>query len=407
MAKLTNKLSATFVLKSQKNGYHHDGRGLYLRVAENNQKSWFYRYRVDGKNKWHGLGGYPDVSLLDARTKADECRKLRNNNIDPINNRKSMKIAKNIPTFSDCAESYIDIHQHSWKNEKHIQGWRNTLKTYAYPVFGDLYVSDIDLSMIMKVIKPIWITKTDTANRVRQRIESILDWAAVHEYRSNDNPARWHGYLNKLLPDKSSVKTVQHYKAMPYAEIPGFYNKLRKHETISAKALAFLILTCSRSNEVRCAMSSEIDHDNKIWTIPEERMKNKKIHRVPLNDDALNIIEEMHPFSTEFIFPGLKINTPISNNTMRKLLQGYFKHDATPHGFRSTFRDWCAEKTTFPREVVELCLAHSVINQTEAAYQRRDLLERRREIMGAWLNYCLNGDKKADVIPINQQSNGR
>ena len=289
-----------------------------------------------------------------------------------------------------------------WKNRKHESQWTNTLETYAYPFIGDISVQKIDVGLVMQVIEPIWHKKTETASRVRQRIEKVLDWAKVRQYRTGDNPAQWRGHIENLLPKRSKVQKVQHFKAMPYVDVPDYFKTLRKVKTITAKALAFTIMTATRNNEVREAMWHEIDIDSGVWTIPEERMKADKEHRVPLTQECLNILEEAKKFKVDdYVFPGLCKNRPLSNQALLKLLKT--EHPTlTVHGFRSSFRDWCAEMTAYPREVAEAALAHTLTNATEAAYQRGDIFDKRRKLMDAWSDYCLTDNTTGNVVPIKK-----
>ena len=409
MAKLIKRLSAIKVSKANKRGWYADGEGLYLQVSATGSKSWVYRYKNAGKERWHGLGQYADDnSLEDARSAAGACRKLRREGIDPIEYKRQqvadrmLEDAKTI-TFKKCAKLYIESHKSGWKNSKHVSQWINTLNTYAYPFIGDIPVQKIDVSLVMKVIEPIWHEKTETASRVRQRIEKVLDWAKVRQYRTGDNPAMWRGHIENLLPKRSKVQKVQHFKALPYKEVPEYFITLRKVKTITAKALAFIILTATRNNEVREAKWSEIDIDAGIWIIPEERMKAEREHRVPLTHECLDILEEAKKFKVnDYIFPGLRKNKPLSNQALLKLLKN--DHPTlTVHGFRSSFRDWCAEMTAYPREVAEAALAHSLSNATEAAYQRGDLFVKRSKLMNAWSDYCTTDKQAGDVIPLKKK----
>ncbi|MBT4075094.1 MAG: tyrosine-type recombinase/integrase [Gammaproteobacteria bacterium] len=311
--------------------------------------------------------------------------------------------AKNI-TFKTCALAYIEAHKRGWKNKKHLSQWENTLTTYTYPVIGKIAVQDVDIDLVMKILEPIWFEKTETASRVRQRIENILDWATVRKYRQGDNPALWRGRLDKLLPQRNKVQKPKHFAAMDYRELPEFFRSLRKKDTIASKALAYTILTVTRNGEARGVTRTEIDNKAQAWIIPENRMKAEREHRVPLSGEAFKIIKEMEPFkrhTDDFIFPGLAHAKPISEASLLKLVK--LSHPTlTVHGFRSSFRDWCAEQTNFPREVAEAALAHIIKDKTEAAYQRGDMFEKRRKLMDLWTDYCLKGKTEADVIPINK-----
>jgi integrase len=304
--------------------------------------------------------------------------------------------------FQKCAESYIEAHKAGWKNCKHAAQWSATLATYVYPIFGHLPVNDIDVALISNVLKPIWTTKTETASRLRGRVERILDWATVHNYRQGDNPARWRGHLDQLLPPRSRVQKVEHLAALPYAEIGQFMAELREQDSTSALSLEFLILTGTRTAEVIGATWSEIDLQAAVWTIPAERMKAQKEHRVPLSKPALAILKRLHKHRAgDYAFPGQKTGQPLSNMALLRLLERMGRPDLTVHGFRSTFRDWAAERTNFPREVAEQALAHSLPDKVEAAYRRGDLFDKRRQLMDAWARYCSQIEKQGAVISLS------
>jgi len=410
MAKKSEQLTALKVKKLKEAGSYPDGQGLYLQLSQSGNKTWFYRYQKDGKGRKHGLGSYPTVTLDMARKKATACRILRDKGIDPIEYKKQQTLDEELKklkgvTFEECAINYIDSHKAGWKNRKHEQQWRNTLKTYAYPYIGKLAVKSIDTGLVLKVLEPIWYEKTETATRVRQRIENILDWAKVRKYRTGENPALWRGHLDKTLPKPTKVQKVKHFNAMPYVDVPKYFQKIRKTETLAAKALAFIILTASRNGEARGAMWAEIDLKKGIWELPAERMKADRPHRVPLSKEAIKVLKEAKKFShDEYVFTGLKKNKPISEAAIRNLIRTDHS-EVTIHGFRSSFRDWCAEMTNYPREVAEAALAHTLKDKTEAAYQRGDIFVKRKKLMDAWANYCLKSDKSAKVVPIKKQSN--
>ena len=409
MAKQIDKLSALKIKNIKKAGWYPDGKGLYLQVGESGSKSWVYRYQVNGKEKRHGLGSLLGLSLINARKAAEHCRELRQQKIDPIEYKQKVEAEKRLNeaktiTFKECALAYIESHKAGWRNQKHESQWTNTLNTYAYPVIGSLSVQDIDTGLVMEVIEPIWFTKTETASRVRQRIENILDWAKARNYRTGENPALWRGHLEKLLPKRTKVQKVKHHNAMPYTDIPDYFRSLRKVDTLAAKALAFTILTASRTSEARGALKDEINKKEKIWNIPDERMKAGRPHRVPLNRECFKLLKEAENYQRDnFIFPALTKDKPISDAALLKLLKQTHPK-LTVHGFRSTFRDWCAEMTAYPRELAESALAHTVKDQTEAAYQRGDMLEKRRELMEAWADYCLNGKTSKNIIPIKRNT---
>lgn len=407
MAKTVNRLTALKAGKIKKAGWYPDGMGLYLQVSNTGSKSWVYRYEKAGKERRHGLGGYPTVELGDARNAAEVCRRLRQEGVDPIEYKKRLRVvselekAKSI-TFKECALAYIDSHKSGWKNRKHESQWRNTLETYAYPVIGGLSVQDVEIGLILAILEPLWKEKTETATRVRQRIENVLDWAKVRNYRQGENPARWRGHLDKLLPKPSKVQKVRHFPAMQYKAVPDYFRELRQVDTVAAKALAFIILTATRNSEAREARWQEFDLESKFWEIPAERMKAGKPHRVPLSVDAVKILNEVKDLDSKLVFPGLKRGKPISEASVRNVLRKTH-NGLTVHGFRSSFRDWCAEMTSYPREVAEAALAHVLKDKTEAAYQRGDIFEKRRKLMTAWDKYCLTIVSTACVIPIKSQ----
>ena len=407
MAKIINQLKDLQVKRLSKPGSYPDGGGLYLQVRNSGAKDWFYRYEVGGKGRKRGLGPYPTISLELAREETLISSQLRKKGIDPIEYYKELELKKDLEktkttTFKECALAYIETHQHGWRNKKHESQWRNTLETYSYPVIGDLPVQAIDVDLVMKVLEPIWFTKTETASRVRQRIENILDWATVRKLRHGDNPALWRGRLDKLLPKRTKVKMPVHFAAMDYRDVPEYFRSLVTKDTMASKALAFTILTATRNGEARSVTRSELDND--VWVIPASRMKAQREHRVPLSDEAMKIIKKMEPFqrnTDNFIFPGLAHAKPISEASLLKILKQ--KHPTlTVHGFRSSFRDWCAEQTSYPREVAEAALAHTLKDKTEAAYQRGDMFEKRRKLMDSWADYCLKEKRSAGVVPINK-----
>jgi integrase len=364
-----------------------DGRGLYLRVSAAGTKSWIYRYADAGRLHDMGLGPYPDISLAEARERATEQRKLRLNGADPIATRKATRMAARLDaakamTFCQCAEGYIAAHQPGWRNPKHAAQWPATLATYVYPIFGELSVAAVDVGLVMKAIEPIWTAKPETASRVRGRIESVLDWATARGYRTGENPARWKGHLENLLPKRSKVARVEHHAALPYAELPGFIAELRRQSGVSARALEFAILTAARTGEVIGATWPEIDFEAQLWTVPADRMKAGREHRVPLSEDAVAILRQLSEART-----GDKV-FPISNMAMLMLLRRMGRGDLTAHGFRSTFSDWCAEQTHTPSEVREMALAHTVGDKVEAAYRRGDMFDKRRQLAEAWARYC-------------------
>ncbi len=390
------------VARLKEPGLYPDGGGLYLQVTRGvdggPRRSWVLRFRtIAGNTREMGLGSALDVALADARADADAARKLVRRGLDPIDERKlarqkAVAEAVRAMSFKQCAEAYIAAHEASWKNPKHRQQWSRTLEVYAYPVFGDLPVSAIDVALVTKVLDPIWQTKTETAARVRGRIESVLDWAAVRGLRDGANPARWRGHLQRALPARSKVQRVRHHPALPYLELPAFVAQLRAMRCLSARALELLILTGTRTSETTAAEWCEFDFKEGVWVIPAQRMKAGREHRVPLAGRALTLLRELKLLGdARWVFPGNKGKSHLSNMAMLQLVRGMDRPGMTVHGFRSTFRDWTAEQTNFPREVAEAALAHTIGDKVEAAYRRGDLFEKRRSLMGAWAEFVEGG----------------
>ncbi len=405
MTRATGRLTALRVERLREQpGMHADGGGLYLQV-KNGGASWVLRYTLNGKPRWMGLGPLALYGLAEARAKALDARRLRHEGIDPIGakrqarQRMHLDAAKAI-TFEDAAEAYIRAHRAGWRNAKHAAQWEMTLATYAGPVIGPLPVQAIDTALVLKVLERIWTEKPETASRLRGRIEAVLDWAKVRGYREGENPARWRGHLDKLLPARARVRRVEHHAALPYAEIRELMAALRAQEGVAARALEFAILTAARTSETIGARWGEIDLDERVWTIPAERMKMGREHRAPLSPRAVGILTAMlklaadEPAPDAFVFPGGKAGKPLSNMAMEMMLRRMGRDDITVHGFRSTFRDWCAERTSYPREVAEMALAHAVGDRVEAAYRRGDLFEKRRRLLEAWATCCATAPKQ-------------
>lgn len=394
MVRSINRLSPRKVATETKRGLYADGGGLYLQVSRFDTKSWVFRFTLNKKSRDMGLGPLHTVSLAEGRLEAEKCRKLLRDGIDPINHRNALKAARRLEgvqfiSFRECAEAYIRSHGAAWRNAKHANQWRNTLKTYAYPFFGDLSVQAVDTGLVMKALDPIWAKKPETASRVRGRVEAILDWASAREFRQGENPARWRGHLDKLLPALSKIRKVKHHAALPYIEIGAFMAELRKREAIAARGLEFIILTAARTGEVIGATWDEINFAEGVWTVPADRMKSDKEHRVPLSPNAIEVLVGMSDVrQSDYIFPGNRSKNPLSNMAFLQLLKRMGRDDLTVHGFRSTFRDWAAERTNYPSEVAEMALAHAVGDKVEAAYRRGDLFEKRRKIMDAWADNC-------------------
>jgi integrase len=344
-----------------------------------------------------GFGSAAVRSLAEARHKALECRRLLLEGMDPIEARREHRRARALETarlitFDQCAEAYIASHEASWKNEKHRHQWRQSLGSYASPVIGRLPVQSIDTSLVLRVLEPIWATKAETASRLRNRIELVLDWATAREHRTGENPARWRGHLDKLLPARSRVQKIQHHRALPLEEISTLMERLRAQEDMAPLALEFVILTACRTGEVLGARWSEIDLVSKMWTIPAVRMKAGREHRVPLSPRAVEILETVQKnknihTDNDLVFHGRRPTKSLSSMSLLMVLRR-MKIDAVVHGFRSTFRDWAADRTVFPREVAETALAHVLRDKTEAAYRRGDFFEKRRKLMNAWADFC-------------------
>jgi integrase len=417
MARAIHRLS-TVAVRNAKPGMHADGGGLYLQTTEaadhTVSKSWLFRFTTgrtvtsqSGKQRREerqmGLGSLADVSLAEAREHAAACRQLRKQGIDPIESRRAAKAERLVAaakamTFDQAAAAYIASHRAGWRNPKHAAQWKATLATYVSPVFGSLPVSSIDTGLVLKTLEAIWATKPETAGRVRGRIEAVLDWTTARGYRTGENPARWRGHLDKLLPARSKVRKVRHHPALAYAELPAFLAALREQQGAGARALEFTILTVARTNETVGARWSEFDLLGKVWTAPAEHMKAGREHRVPLSAAAVAVLRRMEAVREgEQVFPGDR-RTALSNMAMLMLLRRMGRDDLTVHGFRSTFRTWAAECTSFPREVIEAALAHLVGDATEQAYQRGDLFEKRRRLMAAWADYCARAPAAGVVV---------
>ncbi|WP_454834189.1 tyrosine-type recombinase/integrase [Pseudomonas lini] len=384
-------------------GTYEDGEGLRLVVKASGKKSWVLRFQLAGKRREMGLGGFPDVTLKEARSKAVDQRKLLQQKIDPLTERDATRLAQQKAeqaqkakaiTFKSVTLDYIAAHRAGWKNAKHAQQWENTLTTYAFPILENLNTEDVTTEHVLQVLTPIWQSKSETASRVRNRIEMVLDAAKARGLREGENPARWRGHLDKLLPPRSKVKVVVHHPALPWAEIPAFMKEIAKHDDLSYKAMQLTILTACRTNEVLGSTWTEFDLEKKVWRIPPHRMKAAKEHRVPLSDAALSVLKGLAQIrSDSYVFPGAREGRPLSNMSMLMALRRMKREDLTMHGFRSTFRDWAAESTNYPREVCEQALAHVRQDKAEAAYFRGDLFEKRLAMMRDWasfVNSCPN-----------------
>jgi integrase len=370
-----------------------------------------FRYERGGRERWMGLGPVDDFTLDEARERARKARQLLRDGIDPIDARKADRVAqatqtalaaaKNV-TFRQCAERYYEFHSPKWKNAKHSKQFLSTLEEYAFKVMGALPVAAVDKALVLKAIEPIWRKKNETASRVRGRIEAVLDFAKVNGWREGENPATWTGNLVHVLPAPGTFTEVKHHAALPYADICDFVSRLSACEGIAASALEFTILTAARTGETVHAKWDEIDFAEKAWVIPAARMKAKKEHRVPLTDRAITILKAL-PREAGFIFPGGRKGAALSNMAMDAVLKrmGFKNGRATVHGFRSTFRDWAAERTNYPNHVVEMALAHVIGDKVEAAYRRGDLFEKRRKLMADWARYCTTPQRAATVMQLH------
>jgi len=394
----------TLQLKNAKPGMHADGNGLYLYVKDGGAKSWIFRYQIAGRRREMGLGAVAHLSVIPARAEAARLKALVANKFDPLEEKRRVRSAAHASTalenrevalegktFRIVADAYIAAQEAGWRNLKHRQQWENTLKTYAFPVIGDLPVRQIGVQHVLDVLQPIWSTKPETASRVRMRIEAVLNSAKLMGWREGENPAIWRGGLEAALPAISKVRRVRHHAAMTSGKISSFMQDLREREGIAARALEFTILTAARSGEVRQARWDQVDLDRGWWTIPADRMKAGREHRVPLSKWARAVIQQMPVVDDcPLIFPGFR-NRPLSDMSLSAVLKRMNVSDVTVHGFRSTFRDWAAEHTHHHPEVVEMALAHAVGNKVEAAYRRGDMLAKREALMEDWAQWCSGG----------------
>ncbi|HML93415.1 integrase arm-type DNA-binding domain-containing protein [Methyloceanibacter sp.] len=384
----TDQLSAQAVRTKTKPGYYCDGRGLYLQISQAGTKSWVFRYTLYGRTRDMGMGPYPTISLKEARERAEVQRKLLVDKIDPIETRRNERDEArsdtlSSTTFKDAAKQFLAVHEPTWRNDKHKQQWRNTLEDYAFPTLGTRPVAAIDAALINDAVASIWTTKRETARRVKQRIERVTQWVRD----------------GKPMPSKDANVGVKHHPALPFDEIPEFMAELRDNASISARALEFLILTATRTGETIGAKWSEIDLDAGLWTIPAGRMKGGKEHEVPLSGQAVALLSDLPREQGGYVFPGARSKQPLSNMAMLQLLRG-MRDGLTVHGFRSTFRDWAGDQTSFPRDVIEHALAHQLKNKTEASYRRSTALEKRRKLMEAWGGYCTSPKPEGNVVPM-------
>lgn len=405
MAKKARELSALEVKNLTTEGFHFVGgvAGLALQVLKSGGRSWVLRMVIGTRRRDMGLGGYPDVTLAQAREGARAARAKVRAGIDPIDEARNAKSALKasqmaLITFKQAAESYIDSHKAGWRNEKHAKQWTSTLTAYAYPKIGHVLVKDVELPQVLGVLEPIWKTKTETASRLRGRIESVLDWATARNYRQGLNPARWKGHLDKLLPKPSKVAKVEHHDALPISDVGAFMFELRKHDGVGAKALEFAILTAARSGEVRGATWPEIDKDAKVWVIPGERMKAGREHRVPLTDQTIQILDALPRIAgSNYVFTAPR-GGQLSDMTLSAVIRR-MGAPCVPHGFRSSFRDWVSERTNYPSDMAEMALAHTISDKVEAAYRRGDMFEKRRQMMADWAMFCDTVETKGNAAP--------
>lgn len=371
-------------VETAKPGKYSDGGNLYLIVSPSGSRKWVLRFTWRGRAKEMGLGSASSVPLVDAREKAASARRKIAQGLNPIDERKR---DGGVPTFGEMADEVREALSAGFRNEKHKAQWKSTLETYAAPLRA-MPVDGIATDDVLSVLKGIWTTKPETASRLRGRIEKVLDAAKAKGFREGENPARWRGHLDHLLPKQSKLERG-HHAAMPYEEVASFIGKLRTRQATAALALEFCILTAARSGEVLGARWSEIDLERNVWTVPANRMKAGREHRVPLSGPAIAILSKMSELRTsEFVFPGQSRHGPLSNMSLEMILRRMKINNATVHGFRSSFRDWAGNITNFPRKVVETALAHVIGNKAEQAYRRSDALEKRRGVMEAWANFC-------------------
>lgn len=422
MARGIHRLSAAEVRTKTEPGHYSDGGGLYLQVSRfDSTKSWVFKFTLNGRTRGMGIGPIHTLSLAEARAKAADLRKVVAEGKDPIEERNAARLkaaidAANTITFIDAIDKYLAKKDGEFRNEKHRKQWRSTLDTYAAPILGKMNVAHIAMPDVLRVLEPIWAEKTETASRLRGRIEAVLSWSTVAGFRTGDNPARWTGNLKELLPKPSAVAAKDNQPALSLADLPGWFAELRKREGMSARALEFLTLCASRSGEVRGATWDEFDMDAGLWTIPANRMKAKREHRVPLTPDALTLLEALPRIEgSPYVFPAARggaLSDMSLSAVMRRMQEAETAQDrkgwvdprsgrpAVPHGLRSTFRDWAAE-TGVARDMAEIALAHTVGSEVERAYRRSDMLERRRALMVAWGAAC-RGERSNNVIAFRE-----
>jgi len=403
-----HRLTSLKVARVKRPGMYADGGSLYLRIAPGGSKQWIFRFAApDGRTRDMSLGPIGTFSLAEARERAREARQLRASGIDPLEAKRARSAALRAAdakamTFRQCTEGFIKDNERDWTNPRHRQEWISTVTRYTYPVLGNLPVQAIDTPLVLKVLKPLWERAPVTGARVRGRIEAVLGWATVHHYRTGDNPARWRGLLEHALPKATKV---EHYAAIPFAQIGGFMATLRKDSSVASACLQFLTLTAARLGEAINATWNEIDFANRVWVVPASRMKADREHRVPLSEAAIAVLKRMAAIQlSDWVFPGTRQGHPVGQNIIWRLTKQAAGDDTiTIHGLRSTFRDWAAERTNFPRDVAEMALAHAIPNAVEAAYRRGDLFEKRRKLMEAWAEFCAKPAAGGTVVSIGKR----
>ncbi len=405
-----NRLTALKVqgiIKRGERGFYNDGAGLHLQISKWGTPSWVYRYTYRGTTRWMGLGSADDFTLAKAREQCGEQREKLKAKKDPLAERDEERLQARMEkarrcTFDEACDRFIAAHEPSWKNPRHRQQWHNSLQTYVRPILGHMPVSEIETGDVMRCLEPIWKTKTETASRVRGRIEKVMDWAKAHGYRDGENPAAWKGHLANLLPAKGKITKVQHHAAMPYAQVPGFMATLRNAQSVSARALEFTVLTGCRTSEVIDAKVHEFDLNKRVWEIPAARMKSGSPHTVPLTPRMVEILQDVaNRHDRDYAFVNPQTGRNLSNMAMAEFLKA-ISPNVTVHGFRSSLRDWLAEQTSFSHDLCEMALAHAVKDGTVKAYKRSDLLEKRRALMGAWDQYCGTPRPACDVVPLRK-----
>ena len=425
MARLIEKLTPLWVSKVKKPGYYSDGGNLWLQVSSSGSKSWIFRFTINRKQREMGLGAVHTVSLSEARIKSRDLRSMLQEGVDPLANREETKQAEALArartmTFDQCAKEYIETHRSGWKNTKHAGQWESTIATYASPIFGSFPVSEVDTSLVVKVLSPMWKDKTETAKRLRGRIERILAWATTSGFRQGENPARWRGHFENLLAEPSKIQIVKHHPSLPWKEIPNFMTALSEQKGIAARALELLIFTATRTSETLEMTWDELNLEDGVWVIPAERMKEEVEHEIPLSRQAIDLLSET-PRIGKFVFTGANYNSYLSDMSLTAVLKRmHYKsikdggkgwidpkrenRRITSHGFRSSFRMWGAESVShsFTREVIEFALSHQLPNKVESAYQRGTVFEKRIPLMQAWSDYCADNQENAKVTQIRK-----